>query len=316
MSKEKQISWKTPDDFDIEFTLASLSQRAIALFLDILLLTLITIALFEVMRFATRSFAPTIRRWIAALFLLAHMVLWNVYWIWCEWKRNGQTFGKQRVGIQVLHAGRGTVSLPGILTRNLLREAEFWIPLRVLISLAVGSSSGMMFLWGLSLLLVPIIDRKNRRLGDLLSGTAVVRTPSSIPLPEDILQFDDRVFSSKFFFSTDMLNTYGTVQLYALQDVLERTVLRRQSTGTHTDHRQLLTQIKDKIVEKINYPDPVPDEQTEAFLQTFYRDMRKHLEKQLLSGRKTRKELKEDLDQPTHQKMRRQLKERFRESTH
>jgi hypothetical protein len=73
-------------------------------------------------------------------------------------------------------------------------------------------------------------------------------------------------------------------------------VSSKPSRAAQAGERQLLIDIKNKICHKLNYPNPVADEESPQFLQEFYKAMREYLEGQLASGRATMKKLKKTHD--------------------
>lgn len=308
-AKSKTVfQWDTPDDFQITLKPASIVQRSVAFLLDVVILGIGFVLL--ALAGLKLNPSPDLTPWIVVFLILIHFVLWNFYWIWCEWKRNGQTLGKQALGIQVVHIGKGQLGLPAVITRSLLREVEFWMPLRVLISFTAGVSGGM-FLWCFTLLIVPFLNKRRRRLGDYFAGTGVVQKPPTPSKPENLLQKSRADGSKNHFFTTEMLETYGTIQLYALQDVLQKTLF--SDRNQRRKNQKLLRKIKDKIVDKIDYPRSVPDDETRNFLLDFYREMRMYLENQLASGKKKREELKKDLDNPKNKEIRNYIKQKYPE---
>jgi hypothetical protein len=97
-----------------------------------------------------------------------------------------------------------------------------------------------------------------------------------------------------FFFTTEMLEVYGLVQLQALQEVLEQHLFPETSSAPAWHRKRLMAAIKNKITSKLNYPHRVPDSRAADFLWDFYCAMRKYLEGKLLSGRLTMAQLKDE----------------------
>lgn len=105
---------------------------------------------------------------IALATLLIFLGWWG-YFILFELLWNGQTPGKRVVGLRAVRAGGQSINFTASLVRNLLRAID------------------LLFLIGV---MVMLIDRSSRRLGDLAAGTLVVheaRTSgllSSVDIPE------------------------------------------------------------------------------------------------------------------------------------
>ncbi len=309
----QQLEWMTPDDFRVQLDTSPLFTRLYAFLTDVVILTLVTVGLFFLFYapiLITRSeFVEDIS---VVLFGLVHFVLWNGYGIWFEWRWNGTTPGKRLAGIQVIRNEGGRLTFPAILVRNLIKEVEVWMPIRVLLILLIGHQVPYAFLGCFSLLLYPLLDTFNRRLGDVAAGTAVVKSPSPVELPEEVMQMRGEIEGQPdYFFSTDMLEVYGKVQLYALQEVLEEHLFSRKKRYRGGDRQTLLVDIKRKVVEKLDYPEEVPDDEAVDFLQSFYQSMRDYLEGQLISGRSTRDELKEDTSAKTFRRGRERIKKRL-----
>jgi len=76
-----------------------------------------------------------------------------LYFGYFEWRRNGSTPGKKRAGTKVVMAGGHRLTSSAVLIRNLFRPIDMLPPV-----------------W-----IVPLLDRKHRRIGDFVAGTVVVR---------------------------------------------------------------------------------------------------------------------------------------------
>lgn len=106
---------------------------------------------------------------LIALVTLVIFLGWWGYFILFELLWNGQTPGKRVVGLRAVRAGGQNINFTASLVRNLLRAID------------------LLFLIGV---LVMLIDRSSRRLGDLAAGSLVVheaRTSgllSSVDIPE------------------------------------------------------------------------------------------------------------------------------------
>lgn len=160
MSERDALELATPERVAVDLPLAGLGSRAMAWLVDVALLGAAGLVLYFAFTFlvpdpveAVLAVSSTARA-VAVVVLFA--VLW-VYWTAMEVAWQGQTFGKRLVRIRVVKADGSPVTLFESAVRNLLRVVDF-LPL----CYPVGVAS-------------MLIDRRHRRLGDLLAGTVLVR---------------------------------------------------------------------------------------------------------------------------------------------
>lgn len=162
-----QLSISTPELVAIEFPLAGVGSRFIAILLDYLLqgavVLLLTIAFALVLSGApgVASGAASMgsgmsQKWVTAIaiaipFLLewAYFALFEAFW-------RGQTPGKRLMKIRVIQQTGRPISLFESLGRNLLRAID-WLP-------------GFYIVGVISM----FVTRRQQRLGDLVAGTLVV----------------------------------------------------------------------------------------------------------------------------------------------
>lgn len=168
---ERQLEIETPEHVAIGYQLADLGSRFTALLLDglILLGSLLVLGIgipLLVGRFGGVSEA--VGAWgIAALTLLGFALVWG-YFVVFEGLRDGQTPGKRRMRIRVVHDGGYPLTVRGAAIRNLLRL----IDIQPFPSWLVG---------GVTMLLHP----QTKRVGDIAAGTSVVRERVTPGLPEE-----------------------------------------------------------------------------------------------------------------------------------
>jgi uncharacterized RDD family membrane protein YckC len=90
------------------------------------------------------------------IFLVVAFLLEWFYPIWFELRHNGQTPGKKKMGIKVIHDDATSINFGSSFLRNLLRTADF-LPM----------------FWGLGILSI-LFNKDFKRLGDMAAGTLVV----------------------------------------------------------------------------------------------------------------------------------------------
>lgn len=153
----------TPEQISLEFPLAGIGSRFMALAVDTLLQVVLYIAgIFAAIgltKFAT--FLPGWLSWLPASWMPAVILifLFCVYWGYFAffeiiWK--GQTPGKRLTGIRAIKDSGRALNVYEVIGRNLLRGVD-WLP-----GLYITGVVSMM------------ITRQNQRLGDLLVGSVVV----------------------------------------------------------------------------------------------------------------------------------------------
>ncbi len=175
MPSDDVLIIETPEQTPLEYELAGVGSRFIAILIDTLyqfvlavLLLLIFLFIAAVVGGGDRGAAPgEIPRavWAFAMLTLAMFVLQFGYFTLFEALTAGQTPGKRRMGLRVIHAsGRPMVAHEAV-ARNLLRIID-----------------GMPAVYGVGLIAI-MMSARRQRLGDLLAGTVVVheRTYDSAP---------------------------------------------------------------------------------------------------------------------------------------
>ncbi|MEJ6393564.1 RDD family protein [Gymnodinialimonas sp. 2305UL16-5] len=204
------------------------------------------------------------------------------YYVLFELMWNGQTLGKRIMKIKVVSHDGGTLTTHAIVLRNLMKEAEIFLPITLLLSLDASSPIGSLIgtMWVLMTLAIPLGNRYRRRLGDFLAGTHVVHLPQPILL-KDLAsgRAPAAVDGTEFSFLPYQLDHYGAFELQTLERVL-----RVEGNVDQVRHNETLSAIVEKIRQKIGYADAVTPNNRTAFLKAFYAAQRAHLEQRQLFG--------------------------------
>jgi uncharacterized RDD family membrane protein YckC len=164
----KKIKVLTPESVELEFTLAGIGSRGLALLIDSLLVMLgIALFWFFGSLFATQlllSIAPSgyggTVVWLLAIAFLGSFLISAGYFVVFETLRQGQTPGKRFTQIRVIRDDGRPIGLTQAALRALLRPLDdflFWIVGTVLI----------------------LFDQNEKRLGDLVAGTLVIQEERS-----------------------------------------------------------------------------------------------------------------------------------------
>ncbi len=154
-----KLTIETPEQIPLEFPLAGIGSRFLALAVDTLLQTAVSLALFlaGVFIFAGLGlFTSPAGVWLTALAVLAFFLLQSGYFIFFEALWNGQTPGKRRLHLRVIRDSGRPITVYDAFARNLLRIVDVLPGLY-----AVGIVS-------------MLLSSRNKRLGDYVAGTVVV----------------------------------------------------------------------------------------------------------------------------------------------
>jgi uncharacterized RDD family membrane protein YckC len=210
--------------------------------------------------------------------LLAIFLVRTFYFAFFELTWQGQTPGKRRLRIRAVEARGGPLTAEAIIARNLTREVELFLPLVALSApeAIFGGAPGWARLAALAWMLVfgflPLFNRDRLRVGDLVAGTVVVRTPDAVLL-EDLSAARAR---EALAFTDAQLDVYGVYELQVLEDVLRGRGL--------AGHDEAVRTVAGKIREKIGWTGPAIAD--EPFLDAFYAALRGRLERRLLFGKR------------------------------
>lgn len=282
----------TPEGIPLRFTLARAGDRAAAFAIDLVIQLVLLFAIV----LGVRSAAGGAGTWLTAVIVLLTFVLQNFYFALFEIRWQGATPGKRKIGIRVIDARGGQLETSAVLARNLIRELEVWIPLRLLLGGSVvwpdapGWARLIAAAWAFVFLFMPVFNKDRLRIGDMIAGTRVVVQPRLVLAPDLVAQAGaaaapDRTAAAapaagvitQHSFSDAQLSIYGIYELQVLEGVL------RIQPGDPA-HLEVLRTVSDKVRVKIRYEIDVVDH--ERFLREFYAAQRAHLEQKLLFGQR------------------------------
>jgi len=279
----RPLSLVTPEGVPLELELATLSERFMAFFLDLALLTFGLVVL-GVVAVLLGLALPDL--W--AVSLLGLFAIRHGYFLFFELRWRGTTPGKRALRLHVLSRDGGGLGVDAVFARNLLRDVELFLPLAALAlpERLVGPSPAWLWLpavgWVAVVSLLPVVSRERTRAGDLVAGTVVVRVPRAALLADEAA----RTAPAPLEFTPAQLSVYGERELEALAGVL-----RRADEGQATV--QDLHVIAATIARKVGFEGEEPNLDPASFLRTFYRAQRARLEERLLFGKRKASKLDE-----------------------
>jgi len=166
LAAEERLIIETPERVELEFSLASIGNRFMAVGIDhfIQFLSIFIIAwVFSWMASAgsVEGFLEDSPKWVTAIMILVVFVLFASYFAVFEWLWNGQTPGKRLMRLRVIREDGRPLTLWEAIARNLLRIADaapgFVIPIY-----SVG-------------LITIFLNGRDQRIGDIFAGTVVIR---------------------------------------------------------------------------------------------------------------------------------------------
>jgi len=172
----RTVEVETPEQVLLDFELADLGSRFLALVADGAVLATTVVGLVALAWGLSELFGgmpPWLEGWTSAVWILLLFVVVFGYFILFEGLADGRTPGKRWVGIRVMHDGGHPITFRGSAIRNLVRLVD----LQPLVSGLVGGATMM-------------VHPYTKRLGDLAAGTVVVRDRGRASLREALEAFE------------------------------------------------------------------------------------------------------------------------------
>lgn len=247
-----RITLQTPESVEIEYTLAGIGSRALAVMLDYtiwwLLLTLASlVATFfrvAIVDFVTAiaGDTETIELWLSAIFLLIFFCLYVGYFVFFETVWQGQSPGKRYAKIRVICEDGKPVGLVQATLRSLLRPVDDFC-----------------FIGAFAIALT----RREKRLGDWVAGTVVVQEQQS---DRAALQLSDRAqaiaedLQQQTDLSEVLPDDFATVRAY----------LQRRPTLTNTAKLTVARSLAEPLLDKLDLDDIPQGETAQVFLEAVY----------------------------------------------
>jgi uncharacterized membrane protein SpoIIM required for sporulation/uncharacterized RDD family membrane protein YckC len=153
----RHLAIETPEHVVLEFELAGLGSRAAATVVDLAIIATLYL-LIAIFLGITRVAGAVLSGWITALAIaLGFLLTWGYFAVF-EALNAGQTPGKRHLGIRVVMDTGHPLTFPGALIRNLIRLVDLQPGISSLVGIACA-----------------LFHPHNKRLGDLVAGTIVVR---------------------------------------------------------------------------------------------------------------------------------------------
>lgn len=229
MEIERKVKLLTPENVELEFNLAGIGNRALALLIDYGILFLVLFCLsfvwFSVNRQLEESNASNeLTKWFNALMFILFFVIYTGYFVYFETVWNGQTPGKRFTKIRVIKADGRPLGLQQASLRALLRPFDDFFSL------------GVLFI---------IFHKTEKRIGDIVAQTIVIQEPRR-PLTIAI-DISNNGHNAKKEWTSLGVNDRLTIQDFAVvKDYLQRRHNFSAKARSEVSDR-LLRQLQDKL---------------------------------------------------------------------
>jgi len=182
------IEIETAFNIDLEFEIAEVHKRLLAYMIDfaILLLFFTSMKYFYYGGFNLVG-VSTLQSHVG-LDILTISIPMLLYSVTCEVWMNGQTIGKKLLNIRVISLDGGEPSLSQYIVRWMFKVFE-WPFFFGYTYFSLQSILGYIIItgfWGLVVLIIIAVSRKNQRFGDIAANTVVVNTKSPFSVDDTI----------------------------------------------------------------------------------------------------------------------------------
>ncbi len=239
----KTVDVVTSHNISIDYEAASVVNRGIALFLDLLIMfvyMIITSIILETMGLGWRSYELYV---ILSYIIVGLPIMF--YSVIFEFLLKGQTPGKMAMGIRVVNLNGENASLGDYTLRWSFKIIDLWFSAGAIGALFISTTE------------------KGQRLGDVLAQTAVVRNkPEQIYSIRDILNIKDRSKHEP---------TYLNAHKFTDEDmILIKNAITRVKKYPNEPHKQLVRDLAAKAAELLNLEE-VPKKKL-TFLKTLLQD--------------------------------------------
>lgn len=156
-----KLTIETPEQVQLEFVLAGIGSRFMAVLLDTVLQVVLGIVIFLIsIGLIANPFSANASIWAIALLFILSFVLYTGYFAIQEAVWKGQTLGKRWAGIRVIKESGRPITPFEAISRNLIRIVDY-----------------LPGFYGVGIVTM-MLNKKHRRLGDFVAGTIVVHETS------------------------------------------------------------------------------------------------------------------------------------------
>jgi uncharacterized RDD family membrane protein YckC len=238
----KTIDIITSHNVGIDYEAATVMNRGVASFLDLLVM----LAYYLIVFFISLAFG--LETWdfsMATVIFYILMLPVFFYSVFMEYLLKGQTVGKLAMGIRVIKLNGENATLSDYAMRWAFRIIDFWISAGSVAAIFIASTE------------------KGQRLGDILAQTAIVKNkPEQVYSIKDILSIMDRSKHEP---------TYMGVAKFTDEDmILIKNAISRVQKYPNEPHKQLVRELAIKAAQELKLAE-VPEKKL-TFLKTLLQD--------------------------------------------
>ncbi|MEH2274016.1 MAG: RDD family protein [Nostoc sp.] len=248
-----RITFQTPESVELEFTLAGIGNRALALLIDytILIVTLLLFVLIwsvlstQLLNFVEDFFTNSINLgvWFLAIFFIIAFAIYISYFIFFETLWFGQTPGKRFAKIRVVRDDGRLIGLQQATLRALLRPFDE--------TLFIGA-------------FLIMLGRREKRLGDLAAGTIVIQAQTPTASATLTISEQAKVLNQQLLEITDLS------QLLPDDFAVIREYLQRRGAMSLKARASLSLKLAEQVQSIINL-EKLPEAVTpDVFLEAIY----------------------------------------------
>lgn len=244
-----KLTIDTPEQVHLEFVLADIGSRFMAIFGDSIIQLVLFLVLFIVYEVAgigsIFSHVSGFHLWVVAALIFAVFVIYWGYFATFEALWNGQTPGKRWAGIRVIKETGRPINAFEAIARNLLRAVD-----------------GIPGIYAVGIITM-LLNSKNRRLGDFVAGTLVVH--------------DRKAEESQLFFNTSEKtesSVYHAERLTVQEIELIETFLSRRLDIPPEVRKQNGIRIAGMISSKLGIDPAARPTDNENFLELIVKEFR------------------------------------------
>lgn len=188
------IQIPTNFNIDIEFEIAEFHKRLLAYLIDLAIMLLYLVGMLYVLVGSLELKEDFIG--LIFMVVLLPMLFYNLL---TELWMNGQSIGKKILKIRVMSLDGGEANLAQYLIRWFLRFYEWGFIMFFFFYFSLSYGFMILFVGGVSSVIIISITPKNQRLGDMAAGTVVVNTRSALTLADTVfMQIDTSSYKVMF----------------------------------------------------------------------------------------------------------------------
>lgn len=253
MRYTNRYTLSTPESVELEFDLAGVGNRILALFIDYLVLALLllvywvfwAIVAIQLLDYLTRLEGDfsSVPIWLLGISILGNFILYSGYFVFFEVWWQGQTPGKRFAKIRVVRDDGRPIGLSQAVLRSLLRPIDD------------------LFFLGLAFI---VFGKREKRIGDWVAGTLVVQLGSRGNAPD--LQYSEAAVQ----FAAELPHLADLDALTADDFAVVREYLKRRPNLTRKARRDLSMKLATETRDRIHLDTIPPNTTSDDFLEALY----------------------------------------------